>query len=427
MSVAQGFGASQRPSPTLTGPRPGMSRPHARPSVRSASARARQAVALLRSVLPSAPPDSTSGVDAAALAEILAEAERIAAAAKLRYAHQVHVTDAHRSTGHRDTVSWLAALSGESVGRARQALGAADAVGRSPSVQAAFEDGRLSAAQAGLVGQAAALRPAATQELLAEAQRGSFRNLRDLAARTSRLARGEDGERAREARAHRGRYCRVWEPDAGGLRLDAWLSKRQGAKLLVRLERETDAVFDEARSTGAREPRERLRADALIRLAGRKGPGSGGGTPPGAHVLVRVDASALRRGRLADGEACEIAGVGQVPVATARSLLGDAFFNVVVSDGTDVTTVTSTKRTVPRALRIALIERDRTCVVPGCPVTDHLEIDHWRVDFARGGPTRLDNLARVCPRHHAMKTELGWRLCGGPGRWRWLPPRPLRT
>jgi hypothetical protein len=22
-----------------------------------------------------------------------------------------------------------------------------------------------------------------------------------------------------------------------------------------------------------------------------------------------------------------------------------------------------------------------------------------------------------------MKTNRGWRLAGGPGRWRWLPPR----
>lgn len=422
MPVAQRHDRSPEPSPPAPGPPSGSSPSTGRLSVRSATERARRAVALLRSVLPGAPPGSTSGPDAAELAEILAEAERIAAAAKLGYARRVEVTDAHRRTGHRDAASWLAAVSGEPVGRARRALGAAEVVGRSPTVRAAFEDGALSAAQAGLVGHAAALRPAATEELLATARHGSFRELRDLASRTSRLARGEEGEQAREARAHRGRYCRVWEPDAGGVRLDAWLSKRVGAKLLVRLERETDIVFEEARSSAAHEPRERYRADALARLAGREG-----GTAPGAHVLVRVDASALRRGRLADGEACEIAGVGQVPVATARSLLGDAFFNVLVSDGIDVTTVTSTKRTVPRALRIALIERDRTCVVPGCPVTDHLEIDHWRVDYAQGGPTALHNLARLCGRHHAMKTTLGWKLAGGPGRWRWFPPRPLRT
>lgn len=220
-------------------------------------------------------------------------------------------------------------------------------------------------------------------------------------------------ERAREARAHARRYCRTWEPDEGGLRLEAWLTKRDGAALVARLEREADAVFEEA---DAREPRERYRADALVRLAGRTGTGSD------AHVVVRVDAGALRRGSVAGGEVCEIAGVGPVPVDTARELLGDCFYNVVVTDGVDVRCVTGTKRTIPRALRLALAERDRTCVVPGCPVADHLEIDHWRVDFARGGPTTLDNLARLCGRHHSMKTTLGWRLAGGPGQWRWLRP-----
>jgi hypothetical protein len=142
-----------------------------------------------------------------------------------------------------------------------------------------------------------------------------------------------------------------------------------------------------------------------------------------------VDAAALRRGATEGDETCEIAGIGPVPVATARQLLGDCYFNILVTDGIDVSTVTSTKRTIPHALRIALQRRDPTCVVPGCPITRHLQIDHWRVDWARGGRTELDNLARLCPAHHDLKTNHGWRLAGGPGRWRWVRPKqpPGRT
>jgi hypothetical protein len=63
-------------------------------------------------------------------------------------------------------------------------------------------------------------------------------------------------------------------------------------------------------------------------------------------------------------------------------------------------------------------------VVPGCDVAHGLEIDHWQVDFADGGKTSLENLARVCKRHHLLKTHQGFRLEGGPGRWQWVPPEP---
>ena len=132
-------------------------------------------------------------------------------------------------------------------------------------------------------------------------------------------------------------------------------------------------------------------------------------------VQVRVDLAALRRGSVAGGETCEIPGVGPVPVRTARELLGDAWVDLVVSDGVDVTTICRMGRSLPSALRTALVERDRGCVVPGCDVTKGLEIDHWRVDHAAGGPLSMDNLARLCRSHHYLKTHQGFVLVGGPG------------
>jgi hypothetical protein len=34
----------------------------------------------------------------------------------------------------------------------------------------------------------------------------------------------------------------------------------------------------------------------------------------------------------------------------------------------------------------------------------------------------LSNLCRLCRMHHAMKTQEGYRIEGGPGKWRWIPP-----
>jgi len=51
-----------------------------------------------------------------------------------------------------------------------------------------------------------------------------------------------------------------------------------------------------------------------------------------------------------------------------------------------------------------------------------LERDHVDEDYAAGGPTELDNLVRLCPEHHALKTHSGWRIKGAPGSWEWVAP-----
>ncbi|MGH3265525.1 MAG: hypothetical protein ACRDNS_26425, partial [Trebonia sp.] len=46
--------------------------------------------------------------------------------------------------------------------------------------------------------------------------------------------------------------------------------------------------------------------------------------------------------------------------------------------------------------------------------------------YSAFGPTELDNLCLVCRVHHAMVTDEGWRILGGPGRWRLYPPTAKR-
>ncbi|HVX20644.1 MAG TPA: HNH endonuclease signature motif containing protein, partial [Acidimicrobiales bacterium] len=113
---------------------------------------------------------------------------------------------------------------------------------------------------------------------------------------------------------------------------------------------------------------------------------------------------------------------GSIPVAVAQDLLGDAWVELVLRQGTDVTTITSKKRTIPTAVRTALWARDGgRCVVPGCPHTKYLQIDHDRA-FARGGPTELANLQLLCSHHHRQKTLYGFRVVRGPDGARWVGP-----
>jgi hypothetical protein len=145
-----------------------------------------------------------------------------------------------------------------------------------------------------------------------------------------------------------------------------------------------------------------------------------------ATVHLRVDLAALKRGRLDEGEVCEIPGVGPVPLATANEVLGDALVHLVVTDGVDVQSVTSLGRSVPSAARVALVERDPVCVVPGCDEARNLEIDHWREPFWKCRSTGLAGLCRICKAHHFLKTHKGFVLTGGPGNWTWLSPDDQR-
>ncbi|MEC3952367.1 DUF222 domain-containing protein [Nocardia sp. CDC153] len=83
--------------------------------------------------------------------------------------------------------------------------------------------------------------------------------------------------------------------------------------------------------------------------------------------------------------------------------------------------------------RLALIARDRGCTHPGCDVPASMCAAHHVIDWAKGGPTDLNNLALVCDHHHAMvnDSENGWQTVmlgkdsAHPGRVGWIAPAAL--
>ncbi|MDV8000692.1 HNH endonuclease signature motif containing protein [Rhodococcus sp. IEGM 1408] len=64
--------------------------------------------------------------------------------------------------------------------------------------------------------------------------------------------------------------------------------------------------------------------------------------------------------------------------------------------------------------RLVLYAAHGGCTHPGCEQPAAKCQGHHVVDWARGGPTTLTNLALVCPIHH------GW-IGDGPGQWRTVP------
>ena len=134
--------------------------------------------------------------------------------------------------------------------------------------------------------------------------------------------------------------------------------------------------------------------------------------------MIIINAESLRRGTTQGDELCEIDGIGPVSVAAATELLSEGGFQYLVKEGFDIKTVTKSTRVVQHCIDMALVVRDRVCARPGCGNRLGLERDHWQVDFGQDGPTELDNLVRLCPECHRLKTDGGWRLEGRPGAWR---------
>jgi hypothetical protein len=137
-------------------------------------------------------------------------------------------------------------------------------------------------------------------------------------------------------------------------------------------------------------------------------------------VILHVDAAGLESaGKAArsasltpdDGQAVvELdEGATNVSAETSRRMACDASLVVMrhAPDGA-VLDVGRRTRTIPPAIRRALVARDRRCQFPGCTARrcDGHHIRHW----ADGGPTRLNNLTLLCRRHHRAVHEEGFAV-----------------
>jgi hypothetical protein len=138
-----------------------------------------------------------------------------------------------------------------------------------------------------------------------------------------------------------------------------------------------------------------------------------GGVRP--HLSVIVDIATLRAGR--DTAAPDAPPPGQLawagPITTNESLLigCDAAVSRILMDGpSQVLDVGRTTRSIPPAIRRAVIARDRTCAAPGCHrPPEHCDVHHIK-HWADGGETSLDNTVLTCRRHHRLIHQMGWQV-----------------
>ena len=357
---------------------------------------------------------------------IAAEVTRLGAGLELLVAPRAVAGAPWREEGYRSEAAWLAEATRRTVPKAISIMRSAGRIAELPATAEALREGRLSALEAEVLSAAATADPAAEGDLLDAAGDLPVHQFCRYATTLAHAAREGDAEH--RAAVHARRFLRFWTDAEGQCRFSGGVSPDDGAEMFSAVRSMAAHMADELRRAGEESlPQHALDADALLALAvgdERRATfhGPEGGRSRRFQVVLHVDLAALRRGHTIEGERCEIAGVGPVPVSVATAVLGDALLKLVVADGVDVAAVTHLGRCVPAPVRTALAARDPTCVVPGCTVALNLEIDHWQVPWAEGGPSELWNLCHLCRFHHRLKTYDGYLLQGGPGTWEWLPP-----
>ena len=264
--------------------------------------------------------------------------------------------------------------------------------------------------------------PANEQSLVDMALAGTAAHVERF-VRAWRRVDGVEAARQTESR-HLNRQLSTWVADEGMVVIRGRLTPEVGAIVQRALEAAADQLCRDGRAAPAGHgmaeaitPAQRG-ADALGLLAETAlSAGLDAGSEGDRYqVVVHVDAAVsahhsplvMPRDDSASAAGALELDYGPVYVSaeTARRLACDASL-VVMPHGNDGRTldVGRKSRTIPPSIRRALAARDATCQFPGCPARqcDAHHVDHW----ADGGATSLDNLLRLCRRHHRAVHEGG--------------------
>ncbi|MCR2816102.1 HNH endonuclease signature motif containing protein [Microbacterium jiangjiandongii] len=186
---------------------------------------------------------------------------------------------------------------------------------------------------------------------------------------------------------------------------------------------DADIIATDCRTT------DQVRADVLtdLLLTGHAtAPVSSGSVPETAaitaHVQITIPATTLT----GDGTVpAELVGYGPIDPTTARHLAATApvWERLFTSPATGAVLQVDTYRPSVQMRRL-LDARDEHCRFPGCRrPARHCDGDHT-IDAAHGGPTRVTNLANLCPgRHHPVKHGTAWSVVQKPdGILEWTSP-----
>jgi hypothetical protein len=146
-----------------------------------------------------------------------------------------------------------------------------------------------------------------------------------------------------------------------------------------------------------------------------------------ARIMVRVDLDSLLRGVASQGELCEIAGYGPIPVSVVQDLMANdnPFVVGVLTKSEQTQGIYHHGRSPTSHQKSALDFLYPSCAAKGCAARAHLQSDH-REDWHKTKFTVFDLLDRLCPHHHRLKTHQAWALVEGTGKRDFVPPHDPR-
>ena len=316
------------------------------------------------------------------------------------------------NNGFRSCAAWLSWRVGLDLGAARERVRVAHALEKLPRLAGALAHGELSYAKVRALTRVAT--PETEERLLAVGRAGTAEHVERIVRGWRRVDRKT--EALEEARRHKSRALHMYQDEDGMVVIRGRLTPEVGAVLVRALEAARAEVYQQGRQQSFEAPIDvsveppamaQQQADALALLAETA---LHHGVDPGPageryQVVVHVDAAVLADSD-APGQSVLEDGVS-VSAETSQRLACDAS-RVVMTHTADghVVEVAARNRTIPPALRRALLHRDHGCRFPGCAVRvgQGHHIRHW----AHGGPTTLSNLVLLCRRHHRAVHEEGY-------------------
>ncbi len=230
--------------------------------------------------------------------------------------------------------------------------------------------------------------------------------------RTIRYCEDPDGALAADNENYDRRYLHISQTLDGVFVIDGRLDAEGGAIVRTAINACEQPFYHDDQTTGSQR-----RADALVELCRQR---LDSGTLPevgGQKPHLSITASLATLAKEPGAPAGELEWSQPITAETVRRIACDcARTRILLGDGSEPIDVGRCTRTIPPALRRALVVRDKHCRFPGCDRPPDWCDGHHLIHWIDGGETNLANTCLLCRRHHRFVHELGWQLRrGAPG------------
>ena len=304
--------------------------------------------------------------------------------------------------GGRDAVAEVARATGVSTQMARRQTRVAEVVASVTGAGEALAAGDVSAEHlivlAGVVDAGGLLAVAVVE------------TPEEFARTVSRFQLDRDGAGVAD-RQRAARSVRFFAAEHGCVGVRAVLTRVEGAELRNRLTQVCDEAWravhrERAEVLGGHNaaPFEQRLVDALMVLT--RGEGAASAKPA---VVVVIDAQTLD---------ADVVGVGPVPLGEALAVVGRSdLYAAVRSASGGIVKFGRSRRLASPLQRLAVIVRDRRCVIDGCDCRPERCEVHHVVEVEHGGLTDVDELALLCKPHHHHLHLHGLKLVRDGPKW----------